>query len=166
MINDTFYIPYIRFSYVLNIFEHSSYKNFLVNIQNLPVIEMTQIERIYYDQLSSLNNNSDWSNTQLLSVSMLDGTLAIVNLIQNFNFKNDLSSIKWQEALNTIRQETRNRWILDEKIVLNRLKEIKEIDSTCISSTTMAKRRTFFEQRVINYLIFLLKINFFLKYFS
>ncbi len=153
LINDSFYIPYIRFSYVLNIFEHSSYKEFLVNIRNLPIIEMTPTERVYYDQLSSLNSDSDWSNSQLLSVSMLDGALAILNLTQNLNFKNNSSSIEWQEALETIRQETRNRWILDEKIVLIRLKVKPEIDSTCISSTTMAKRRSFFEQRVISYFV-------------
>ncbi len=164
MINDTFYIPYIRFSYALNIFEHSLYKNFLVNIRNLPVIEMTSTELVYYNQLSSLNNDSDWSNTQLLSVSMLDGTLAIMNLAQNFNFNNDSSSIEWQEASETIRRETRDRWILDEKIVLIRLREKKEINSTCISSTNMAKRRSFFEERVIIYLLFFFyfcnKINF------
>ncbi len=114
---------------------------------------MTPTERVYYDQLSSLNSDSDWSNSQLLSVSMLDGALAILNLTQNLNFKNNSSSIEWQEALETIRQETRNRWILDEKIVLIRLKVKPEIDSTCISSTTMAKRRSFFEQRVISYFI-------------
>jgi hypothetical protein len=162
LINDTFYIPYIRLSYVLNIFEHSSYKNFLVNIRNLPVIEMTPIERVYYNQLSSLNNDLDWSNSQLLSVSMLDGSLAIINFTEHFNFKNDSSSIEWREALEKIRRETRDRWILDEKIVLTRLREKKEIDSTCISSTNMAKRRSFFEQRVIilKNFVFFLKMNF------
>lgn len=161
LINDNLYIPYIRFSYVLHIFEHSSYKNFLINIRNLPVIEMTSVEKVYYDQLSSLINLSDWSNTQLLSVSMLDGTLGIINFIQKFHSKTDTSSNEWREALNSIRQEARNRWILDEKIVVNRLKEKKEIDSTCISSTTIAKRRAYFEQRVSIDLIFcVLKNNF------
>jgi hypothetical protein len=110
---------------------------------------MTSIERDYYNQLSSLNNSSDWSNDQLLSVSMLDGTLAIMNLLQNFNFKNQLSSIQqFQQALDIIRQEARDQWILDEKIVLTRLAQTKDINSTCISSSNMAKRRSIFEQRV------------------
>ncbi len=120
-----------------------------MNIRNLPIIEMTPNERVYYDQLSSLNDDSDWSHSQLLSVSMLDGTLAIISFAQSFDFQNDSSSLKWQEAMNKIREETRNQWILDEKIVLTRLAHRKEIDSTCISSTTIAKRRSFFEQRVI-----------------
>jgi hypothetical protein len=152
LINDTFYIPYIRFSYVLNIFEHSSYKNFLVSIRNLPVIEMTSTERIYYDQLSSINKDSDWSNYQLLSVSILDSTLAIINLTEYFHLKRDLPSNEqckeWGEAMNIIRQEARDRWVLNEKIVLTRLTEKKDIDPICISSTNMAKRRALFEQRV------------------
>jgi hypothetical protein len=155
LINDTVYIPYIRFSYVLNIFEHSSCNKYLVNIRNLPVIEMTETERIYYNQLSSLNDDSDWSHYQLLSVSILDGTLAIIDLTQYFNNRNDPSSTdrckEWQDALNIVRQEARDRWILEEKIVLARLTKNNKTDSTCISSTSIAKRRSFFEQRVIIY---------------
>jgi hypothetical protein len=112
---------------------------------------MTSIERVYYDQLSSLNNDSDWSHSQLLSVSMLDGALAIISFAQNFDFQNDPSSIKWQEAMAKIREETRNGWILEEKTVLTRIAHQKEIDSTCISSNTIAKRRLFFEQLVISF---------------
>ncbi|CAF1165901.1 unnamed protein product [Rotaria sordida] len=152
LFNDTFYIPYIRFSYVLNIFAHPPHKNDLVDIRNLPVIEMTNTEKTYYDELSSLNDTSDWSNYQLLSVSMLDGVLSIVNLTKNLNFKNDLHSIEqckeWQETLNKIRQEARDRWILDEKIVLTRLTEKQDMESTCILSTNIAQRRSLFEERL------------------
>ncbi|CAF3498546.1 unnamed protein product [Rotaria sp. Silwood1] len=152
LFNDSFYIPYIRFSYVLNIFSHTPHKNCLVDIRNLPVIEMTSTEKTYYDELSSLNDTSDWSNYQLLSVSMLDGVLSIVNLTKNFNFNNGIHSIEqckeWQETLNKIRQEARDRWILDEKIVLTRLTEKKEMNSTCILSTNIAQRRSFFEERL------------------
>lgn len=158
--DDSFYIPYIRFSYVLHIFEHSSLKKYLVNIRNLPVIEMTPTERVYYDQLSPLAHPADWSSSQLLNVSMLDGTLAIVRLAQNFNFQNDPSSIKWQEAMDIIRQETRNQWILDEKIVLTRLADHKAVNSACISSSTLAKRRSFFEQRVSIPVLFARKTSF------
>ncbi|CAF1171383.1 unnamed protein product [Adineta steineri] len=152
LINETHYIPYIRFSYVLNIFEHPSYKEFSIDVRNLPIIEMTSIEKIYYDQISSLTNDTDWSNNQLLSVSMLDGVLAIINLTEYFHSKTDSSSIeqyqKWREAMNTVRHEAHDRWILDEKTILIRLKENKDDNKTCISSTTIAKRRALIEQRL------------------
>lgn len=151
MLNDNVYIPYIRFSYVLHIFEHPSLKKYLLNIRNLPVIEMSSIERHYYDQLSSFNDqHSDWSHSQLLNISILDGVLAMIHLAQHFNFHQDSFSNKWQEEVNKIRQETQQQWILDEKIVLTRLAPPeKPIDSTCISSNTLAQRRLFFEKRVI-----------------
>lgn len=121
---------------------------------------MTTDERIYYDQLSPITNTSDWSNIQLLSVSMLDGTLGIINFIQNFHTKTNTTSNQWQETLNAIREETKNRWILDEKIVLNRL---NEKDSTCISKTTMAKRRSYFEERVEFFFFCLIKNELFCK---
>ncbi|CAF4434192.1 unnamed protein product [Rotaria sp. Silwood2] len=152
LFNDNYYVPYIRFSYVLNIFSNSPHKNCLVDIRNLPVIEMTSTEKIYYDELSSLSDTSDWSNYQLLSVSMLDGVLSIVNLTKDFNFQNGIHSIEqskeWKETLNRIRQEARDRWILDEKIVSTRLTEKTDRDSTCILSTNMAQRRSFFEERL------------------
>ena len=149
LLNDTQYIPYIRFSYVLNIFEHSSYKSYLVNIRNLPVLEMTTVERTYYEQLSPIDNSKptiDWSDLQLLCVSMLDGTLEIIHFLRDFQMKTDLSSSQWEELLNQIRNQCKTRWILEEQLVLNRL---KQIDSTCLSKNTIAQRRTFFEQRVI-----------------
>ena len=148
LINESFYIPYIRFSYVLNIFEHSSYKKFFVNINNLPVIEMTPIERIYYDEISPSTSDSDWSHYQLLSVSVFDGVLAILNLTEYFHSNSSGENAQWHEAMNKVRQDARDRWILDEKIVLTRLAEQKQVNSTCISSTSIAKRRALLEQRV------------------
>lgn len=112
---------------------------------------MTSTERLYYDQLSSFDDqHSDWSHSQLLSISILDGVLAMIDLAQNFNFHQDSFSDKWQEEVKKIRQETHQQWILDEKIVLTRLAPANPIDSTCcISSNTLAKRRSIFEQRVI-----------------
>ncbi|CAF3080657.1 unnamed protein product [Rotaria socialis] len=157
LINNSFYIPYIHFCYVLNIFEHPSYKNCFVDIRNLPVIEMTTTEKVYYDELSSLNNCSDWSNYQLLSVSVLDGVLSIVNLTKNLNFKTSNQAIElgneWQETLNRIRKEARDRWMLDEKIVLTRVTEKENTDSTCIVSTNMAQRRSIFEERLDHLII-------------
>ncbi|UJR07788.1 hypothetical protein I4U23_012070 [Adineta vaga] len=148
LINENSYIPYIRFSYVLNIFEHSSYKKFFVTIRNLPVIEMTSIERNYYDEISLFTADSDWSNYQLLSVSMLDSILAIIDLTEYFHSNSLERNIQWQEAINKVRQDARQQWILNEQIILTRLTEKKEIDSTCISSTSIAKRRALFEQRL------------------
>ncbi|CAF1104193.1 unnamed protein product [Adineta ricciae] len=148
LINESFYIPYIRFSYVLNIFERSSYKKFTVNINNLPVIEMTPIERVYYDEISPFVSDSDWSHYQLLSVSVFDGVLAILNLTEHFHSNSSEENAEWQEAMNRVRQAARDRWILDEKVVLTRLAEQKQLNPTCISSTSIAKRRALFEQRL------------------
>lgn len=151
---DTLYIPYIRLSYVLQIFEDPSLKKYLLNIRNLPVIEMTKIECVYYDQLSSLDHQSDWSHSQLLNISMLDAILNIIKVAQSFHFHEESSSMKWEETISRIREETNERWILEEKIVLTRLAEQKSIDSSCISSNSLAQRRSFFEQRVILLLLF------------
>lgn len=156
--HDNFYIPYIRFSYVLNIFEHSLYNNYYFDIRNLPIIEMTPTEKCYYDELSSTSNFSDWSHYQLLSISVLDAVLSIVNLMKILQCQNNSQSIdicnEWQETLNKIRHEARERWILDEKIVLTRLREKDDMNSSCISSTNMAQRRSSFEQRVIHKILF------------
>lgn len=149
LFNDNIYIPYIRLTYVFQILHHPMYKKESINVKNLPVVGMTSVERVYYKQLSSFSIESDWINEQLLSVSILDGIIAIVNLTRNFNEENFVPSDErckeWRDALNRIRQEARNRWILDEKCVLQR---IHNQQSTCIISNTLAKRRSHFEERV------------------
>ena len=117
------------------------------------MIEMTPTERAYYDLLSPVPTDADGSNYQLLSVSMLDASLAILNLAKDFNAKNDPPSVErckeWRESLNQIREQARVRWILDEKCLASRLSAYNSKTSTRLSSTTMAERRSFFEQRVM-----------------
>ena len=125
---------------------------------------MTTIEKMYYDQLSSLNNSSTWSDYQLLSVSILDGVLSIVNFIKYFNMKNDAEFIEqnneWQEILNKVRQQAYYQWILDEKIVLNRLREKNDMDSKCILSRNLTQRRSILEERVkYNHFLFFELVN-------
>jgi len=149
LINDNVYIPYIRLTHVFQILHHPMYKNESINVKNLPVVEMTSVERVYYKELSSFSVESDWTNEQLLSVAILDGIIAIVNLTRNFNEENfppsDERCKEWRDALNRIRQEARNRWMLEEKCVLQR---IHDQQSTCIISNTLAKRRSYFEERL------------------
>ena len=121
---------------------------------------MTPTERAYYDQLSPLLTDVDGSTYELLSVSMLDASLAILDLAKDFNAKNDPPSIErckeWRDSLNQIREEARVRWILDEKCLSSRLTaHNNDKTSTRLSSTTMASRRSFFEERVMQHLALL-----------
>ena len=99
---------------------------------------MTQIESLYYDQLSSFNHQSHWAHSQLFNISMLNAILAIIKLALHFYFHQESSSIKWEETINTIRQETNQKLIL-EKIVLTRLAQHKSMNSSCVSSKSLAQ---------------------------
>ena len=129
-------------------FTHSSSRHCLVNLRNLPVMEMTPVESLFYQDLSSATLDAAWSVDQLFSVSMLDGILAIVEQTREFNERNappDLDRCKeWRETLNGIREQARDRWILEEKLVLSRTTD--RVDPR--PSASIAKRRSFFEERV------------------
>ena len=48
------------------------------------MVEMTQIESLYYDQLSSLNHQSDWSHSQLFNISEGLTTSELFKISSNF----------------------------------------------------------------------------------
>ena len=72
------------------------------------------------------------------NISMLNAILAIIKLALHFYFHQESSSIKWEETINTIRQETNQQLIL-EKIVLTRLAQHKSMNSSCVSSKSLAQ---------------------------
>lgn len=129
-------------------FTHSSYATCLVNLHNLPVMEMTPVEHLFYQDLSSSTLDGSWSTDQLFSVSMLDGILAIIDQTRRFDERNappDLQRCQeWRETLNAIREQARDRWILDEKLVLSRTSDVRDLRP----ATSIAKRRSFFEERL------------------
>ncbi|CAF1325159.1 unnamed protein product [Rotaria sordida] len=158
------YIPYIRFSYALNVLDqHQSNRisPILDMVKNLPILEMTSNELAYYDRLiNSLSstidiipeNHSEWSN-RLLSVALLDCLLGILDCSTSFFQTNNFNTQKWEQILHTMRQEVKSRWTIEEKLVLNQIEKqnrqsTNESNSLCFSSTNIAQRRLFFEKRL------------------
>jgi hypothetical protein len=100
-------------------------------VKNLPILEMTSIETVYYNRLiNSLSstidlipaNHSEWSN-KLLSVSLLDCLIGILDCSTSFFQTNSLNMQKWEEILGTMRQEVKSRWTIEEKLVLNQVEK-------------------------------------------
>ncbi|CAF2866913.1 unnamed protein product [Rotaria sp. Silwood2] len=133
-LSNNHYVPYIRFSYALNVLDqHQSNRigPILDMVKNLPILEMTSIEIVYYDRLiNSLSstidiipeNHSEWSN-RLLSVALLDCLLGILDCSTSFFQTNDSNTQKWEQILDTMRQEVKSRWTIEEKLVLNQVEK-------------------------------------------
>ncbi len=128
------YVPYIRFSYALNVLDqHQSNRMspILDMVKNLPILEMSSIEIVYYDRLihslsSTIDiipeNHSEWSN-RLLSVALLDCLLGILDCSTSFFQTNNMNTQKWEQILETMRQEVKSRWTIEEKLVLNQVEK-------------------------------------------
>ncbi len=128
------YVPYIRFSYALNVLDqHQSNRMspILDMVKNLPILEMSTIEIVYYDRLihslsSTIDmipeNHSEWSN-RLLSVALLDCLLGILDCSSSFFQTNNIDTQKWEQILETMRQEVKSRWTIEEKLVLNQVEK-------------------------------------------
>ena len=100
-------------------------------VKNLPILEMTSIEIVYYDRLinslsSSIDiipeNHSQWSN-RLLSVALLDCLLGILDCSTSVFQTTNFDTEKWEQILETMRQEVKSRWTIEEKIVLNQVEK-------------------------------------------
>jgi hypothetical protein len=100
-------------------------------VKNLPILEMTSIEIVYYDRLvNSLSSTidiipeirSEWSN-RLLSVALLDCLLGILDCSTSFFQTNNFNTEKWEQILGTMRQEVKSRWTIEEKLVLNQVEK-------------------------------------------
>ncbi|CAF0754169.1 unnamed protein product [Adineta ricciae] len=163
-LSNNYYVPYIRFSYALNVLDqHQSNRisPILDMVKNLPILEMTSIETVYYDRvINSLSasidiipeNHPEWSN-RLLSVALLDCLLGILDCSTSFFQTNYINTEKWEQILETMRQEVKSRWTIEEKLVINQIEKQSrqsnnELDSLCVSSTNIAQRRLFFEKRL------------------
>ncbi len=100
-------------------------------VKNLPILEMSTIEIVYYDRLihslsSTIDmipeNHSEWSN-RLLSVALLDCLLGILDCSSSFFQTNNIDTQKWEQILETMRQEVKSRWTIEEKLVLNQIEK-------------------------------------------
>ena len=100
-------------------------------VKNLPILEMTPIEIVYYDRLTNSlssiidiipDNHSEWSN-RLLSVALLDCLLGILDCSTSFFQTNSLNTQKWEQILETMREEVKSRWTLEEKLILNQVEK-------------------------------------------
>ncbi len=128
------YVPYVRFSYALNVLDqHQSNRisPILDMVKNLPIVEMSTIEIVYYDRLihslsSTIDmipeNHSEWSN-RLLSVALLDCLLGILDCSSSVFQTNNMDTQKWEQILETMRQEVKSRWTIEEKLVLNQVEK-------------------------------------------
>ena len=67
-------------------------------------------------------NHSEWSN-KLLSVALLDCLLGILDCSTSFFQTNNLNTQKWEQILETMRQEVKSRWTIEEKLVLNQIEK-------------------------------------------
>ncbi|CAF4393381.1 unnamed protein product, partial [Adineta steineri] len=97
-------------------------------------------------------NHLEWSN-KLLSVALLDCLLGILDCSTSFFQTSNWNSEKWEQILETMRQEVKSRWTIEEKLVLNQIEKQSrqsnnDTDSLCVSSTNIAQRRLFFEKRL------------------
>lgn len=128
------YVPYIRFSYALNVLDQHQTNRLspiLDMVKNLPILEMSSIEIVYYDRLinslsSSIDmipeNHPEWSN-RLLSVALLDCLLGILDCSTSFFQTNNIDTQKWEQILETMRQEVKSRWTIEEKFVINQVEK-------------------------------------------
>lgn len=100
-------------------------------VKNLPILEMSQIEIVYYDRLiNSLlpninmipENHLEWSN-RLLSVALLDCLLGILDCSTSFFQTDNIDTQKWEQILDTMRQEVKSRWTIEEKFVINQVEK-------------------------------------------
>ena len=127
------YVPYIRFSFALNVLaQHQSNRITPIfdMISNLPILEMTSIESFYYDQLSQLfsspstrphgDEEQDYSK-KLLSVALLDCLLGILDCSTTFFQHESCDSYPWQSILERMRTEVKSRWTFEEKSVLEKV---------------------------------------------
>lgn len=124
------YVPYIRFSYALNVldqYQSNRMSPILDKVKNLPILEMSSTEAAYYDRLihalsSTIDpiseTHSEWSN-RLLSVALLDCLLGILDCSTSFFQTNHIETEKWDQILQAMRQEAKSRWTIEEKFVLN-----------------------------------------------
>lgn len=127
-------MPYIRFSYALNVLDQHQTNRLspiLDMVKNLPILEMTPIETAYYDRVidslsSSIDiipeNHAEWSS-RLLSVALLDCLLGILDCSTSFFQTSFFDSEKWDQILETMRQEVKTRWTIEEKLVLNQIEK-------------------------------------------
>lgn len=128
------YVPYIRFSYALNIldqYQSNRSSPILDMVKNLPILEMSSIEMVYYDRLvpalsSTItrmpDNHSEWSN-RLLSVALLDCLLGILDCSTTVFQANNVDAPKWEQIVEVMRQEVKSRWTIEEKSVLNQVEK-------------------------------------------
>ena len=95
-------------------------------VKNLPILEMTSIETVYYERLiHALSTTVDlmpeqhlnWSS-KLLSVALLDCLLGILDCSTSFFQSTQFNVQRWQEVLEAMRQEVKSRWTIEEKTVL------------------------------------------------
>ncbi|CAF0890633.1 unnamed protein product [Adineta steineri] len=163
-LSNNHYVPYIRFCYALNVLDqHQSNRMspILDMVKNLPILDMTSIEIVYYHRIINClsttidiipENHLEWSN-KLLSVALLDCLLGILDCSTSFFQTSNWNSEKWEQILETMRQEVKSRWTIEEKLVLNQIEKQSrqsnnDTDSLCVSSTNIAQRRLFFEKRL------------------
>ncbi|CAF0957369.1 unnamed protein product [Rotaria magnacalcarata] len=163
-LSDNHYVPYIRFSYALNALDQHQLHGrtpVLNMVKNLPILEMTSIEIVYYDRLTNSlsstidmipESHSEWSN-RLLSVALLDCLIGILDCSTSLFQTNDINTQKWDQILNTMRQEVKSRWTIEEKLVLNQIEKQNwqpnhDSNPVCVSSTNIAQRRLLFEKRL------------------
>lgn len=123
------YVPYIRFSFALTVLDqHQSNRisPILDMVKNLPILEMTSTETVYYERLiHALSTTVDlmpeqhrnWSS-KLLSVALLDCLLGILDCSTSFFQSTQFNVQRWQEVLEAMRQEVKSRWTIEEKTVL------------------------------------------------
>ena len=95
-------------------------------VKNLPILEMTSIEAVYYDRLIQAlagtanlmsEQHLDWSS-KLLSVALLDCLLGILDCSTSFFQSTQFNVQRWQEVLEAMRQEVKSRWTIEETSVL------------------------------------------------
>ena len=127
-------MPYIRFSYALNIldqYQSNRSSPILDMVKNLPILEMSTIEMVYYDRLIQAlsstitripDNHAEWSN-RLLSVALLDCLLGILDCSTTVFQTNHIDSPEWEQIVEVMRQEVKSRWTIEEKSVLNQVEK-------------------------------------------
>lgn len=127
-------MPYIRFSYALNIldqYQSNRSSPILDMVKNLPILEMSSIEMVYYDRLIQTlsstitrmpDNHVEWSN-RLLSVALLDCLLGILDCSTTVLQTNHIDSPEWEQIVEVMRQEVKSRWTIEEKSVLNQVEK-------------------------------------------
>lgn len=100
-------------------------------VKNLPILEMSSIEIVYYDRLLQAlsstitrlpDHHSQWSN-RLLSVALLDCLLGILDCSASVFQMNNTDSSKWEQIVEVMRQEVKSRWTIEEKFVLNQVEK-------------------------------------------